>query len=136
MFEGNTTWTVGRVLSSLVDTGTEVVIYAGPHRHRGSVRGVGEHLVTLENGDDLVAVSLPEVTGFHVLGGARGVQDDGWVIEDAPPARVEVRGSEPAGPTWFQPTPEQLMVAERERNTAKVQGWAREIITEAERSRS
>jgi hypothetical protein len=82
VFDGSTTWTVGRVLSRLVGTETEAVLYAGPHTHHGIVRGVGEYLVTLESGGDLIAVSLPEITSFHVLGGARGIGTGSWVIED------------------------------------------------------
>jgi hypothetical protein len=76
---GSTTWTMGRILGRVHETGDDVVVYAGDHAFAGVVRGVGDHLVTLEVDEDIVVIRLASVTGVRLrqqarelAGGVRG----------------------------------------------------------------
>lgn len=82
-FSDNTTWTIGRILDRLHEVGEEVVVYAGHHAHRGYIRGVGEYLLTLQCGSDMLAVSMASVSSVQLLDGALRPGSDA----DAPPAR-------------------------------------------------
>lgn len=64
----STTWTLGRILGRLQQTGDEVVVFAGHHEHQGVIRGIGDHLLTLAAGEDVLAIDLTAITGVRVLG--------------------------------------------------------------------
>lgn len=62
----STTWTMGRVLDSVRAGGEHVVVYAGGHCFEGTVQAVGEYLVTLQQGADVLVVDLAAITGLKV----------------------------------------------------------------------
>jgi hypothetical protein len=67
----STTWTMGRILDRVYDTGDRVVVYAGDHAFEGVIRGIGEYLLTLQVDEDLVVVDLTKVSGVKLLGQAK-----------------------------------------------------------------
>lgn len=67
----NTTWTLGRMLDRLRQAEDEVVVYAGHHAHRGTIQVIGEHVLTLQSGEDLVAVKLETISSVRRVGNER-----------------------------------------------------------------
>lgn len=85
MQSSTTTWTIGRVLDRVCGTGDAVVVYAGEQAYGGVVRGLGEYLVTLEDGDDVIVVELARISGIRLLGRASVASE---YADDAPRATV------------------------------------------------
>lgn len=63
---GSTTWTMGRVLERLRQDAQDVVVYGGEHVFRGVIAGIGEHLLTMETGDDIVVIKLSSISGVRL----------------------------------------------------------------------
>jgi hypothetical protein len=79
----NTTWTIGRILDRLQEAEEEVVVYAGHHAHQGVIRAIGEFLLTLQDGDDMVAVKLETISSVRRV--RAGQRRDASLPQAAPP---------------------------------------------------
>lgn len=139
-FSDNTTWTIGRILDRLHEVGEEVVVYAGHHAHRGYIRGVGEYLLTLQCGSDMLAVSMASVSSVQLLDGALRSGADAAPSRPAGGPRTgapDVPGDEPPEPTTDRvpydaasdPAAEDPR-AKGERHAAELRDWLRRLQEE------
>lgn len=153
-YSESTTWTIGRILDRLHETGEEVVVYAGHHAHRGVIRAVGEFVLTLQAGGDVVAVTLSSVSSVQLLGASLTLPERVLDLEDEPedpqpraegtryaqnlfadPVTVVDATDEPLGPdpvtdpvTVTAPArDDEVIAAEAARRTEELRDWLRQL---------